>query len=312
MNIRSELSGHRPIRFDQKDVPDDIPPLPRTVLLLHHGKVIASCTNDPHAVSYDGLSLPPAERCTADTHFFDCEYKRHVVLFCNLLKNDATWQLAVVPSSPAPAVKRVLHHAFSDRVCMLSGTYPGSLRASDHPIFVSLLQLLNHAERMLFHTMPTVRIGTWKELSDILIPRMAAVNSFLGIPLRTREIPLQGLPMPLIGSVSIGPTIAMLLCCAMGISSVFSTDEIGAAVEEMDHQLLLPQIVLPQPVSMSAPEKHPAFLACTRIAAMHGAFFDVRRGEDGVHIRFCPVCPDRADLYALRSMPRLQYDGENA
>ena len=322
----TQLSGHRPITFEQRVGDLRVPAWSEAIdlLLVEENQIVASSAGQGRYAASELLFARDVKRyadiwarCAGSADIYALPHGHAVALVCGVLANPSDLLLVLVIHGNTKRTRRVLKHCFG--ITMLTQQAPdeiGGLRQSDRPLYQELLQLQRWLEMLALGAGKALQISTYAQLKSLLDERMNLVFRMFGLP-----HPVLGdatLPFPCAGEIRINHLIADMLCLALAIRECGGADPDSVLREQEPKGRLYPSYAVSLADAHKAEQlcRHPAMMSAYRLAIRNRTMFScqVEIPSNQVLFQIAQLCPRHQTLYTLRSRTQetLDDDSESA
>lgn len=321
-----ELSGHRPVVFDDRGEEDVLlPAAEMDVLLLCDNRIIASTARQGRYAA-GGLFYARSPRqyttlqqlCSQPTDgallLRAVDHNDSLALCSGALLADTAMLLAVVLHGNVKRMRRVITHCFADVIA-----YPkrerseGGLRRGDEPFSRGLCGVVRLLRRLLCGCHADMEITERGQLMAFIRQRMQDVLRFLPdiVLIDTDEEPGER-HYPCLGTIRVSHAMASMLCFLLAAHDcyVHSSLRVMTAPENRYPQFVLTGDAPAQ--NVPRPDAHPAMLQAS-LLSLRGATQFACSAVDGAEnvwqICFSPMRARYGELYTLRETVVGREDG---
>jgi hypothetical protein len=314
------FSGHRKITFEEIDEAEESEPFVFgrgvDLMLLADNRIIASTAGSGRYAAGQPFFARDAHRyaelyqsCSADMTPCAFLHVRSVALISGRWLSDSGFLVAMVIHGNTARTLRVLSHCFAEDIRLPEpGAGSTGLRRDDEPCYRVLCGVRQQFYKLMRGAGREVSITTRPALVAMLDERVHSIWSMLGLP--QMALPTEQIPFPCLGTVNVARMSAMLLCLGLWLTRRGEALSRSGAIEvQEDARQLCPCFSVPllaEEWSGWGKDALPIELAAAvRLASFDRAIFacEMQSEERRLLIRFSPLCPQREELYALRSRP---------
>lgn len=198
------------------------------------------------------------------------------------------------------SVARVLHYSFPGTVALddtLRRVGESRMRASDEVTYLFLSRLLQNWRRLFSdggEQAEENNVSDRRQLSLRIHSLVQLMMNFVGVPNDRPELPLFPLAYPFRGTWNASRAAWMLLLIYSALYRRYGRDWVEQIELLPDNEHFLPMFAFASGNRARLPQE---FDHCAALAERHDMFFDVRRKQNRVLVRLCPMTllsPDEA------------------
>ena len=306
IKIRATVQGPALFARPDRKALSEGPKLAETfeLLLIKNGKLVfCSCPGRRDGAQMplrESFSLDPASEVRIEEYIRepDCGFlavglpDRDRVLLITAVPGLADGEaLGILVHIGAASVCRVLCHSFTHAVRMDAWGAEkgkGSMRTTDEITYRFVARMLYDCRRLLGgggRVGTAVEVKDRRELSLHMQGSIEALLHFLGhstVP----DLPTFPLAYPYAGQWHAGRAAWMLLLVYAGLHRRYGKELLEHVRPEPDNEFLIPMLSYPAGNRAKLPEE---FGLCAALAERYDMFFDVRRKQNRVFVRLCPL-----------------------